>query len=245
MKKLLLISSLFILLFTGCISERLEPKIDFNKKPHTKQSLNKSQKDHIAENNSSLFHSNYDLYSSNSKALDVGDIIQINIIENIKSDSIGERKTNKTNNTDLGGGVVAPFTTTAGTTLYNGVNRFTNKVNSALNLGFQTNSANSFTGKTSAKHDEKFTATISAIIQDKYPNGNYFVYGQKEILIDGQLQIIQISGTVRPYDIKSPDNSVSSSKLANAKIMYKKQGIEHDSTVKPWATSIIENVWPF
>jgi flagellar L-ring protein precursor FlgH len=226
------------------MSEKLEPKINFNVKPDIKMNTQHKKTKSIVTTNGSLFNDNYNLYSSNSKALAIGDIIQINISENIKSDSIGERKTNKTNNTDLGGGLIVP-TVDPSFTPYNGVKRFSDKINSGINLGFKTNSANSFTGKTSAKHDEKFTATISAIIQDKYKNGNYLVYGQKEILIDGQLQLIQISGIVRPYDIKSPDNSVSSSKLANAKIMYKKQGIEHDSIVKPWGTSIIENVWPF
>jgi flagellar L-ring protein precursor FlgH len=239
----IIITSLFAIIFSGCISEKLDPKINFTHVPIKQQAIKSQPRIIRANTNGSLFNQDNDLYSSNSKTLDRGDIILINIVENLKADSKGERKTNKTNNTDLGGGLISPSDTTF--TPYSGVQRLTDKINSGINLGFKTKSANSFTGKTSAKYDEKFTATISAIIQERYQNGNYLIYGEKEILIDGQLQLIRISGIVRPYDIKLPENSVESSKLANAKIVYKKQGIEHDSIVKPWGSSIIENVWPF
>ncbi len=239
-KKLLIYTIMMSLLFGGCVAQKLEPKIHFDEPKKIEKETYIQNKKPATTNNGSLFRMDNDLYSSNSKSLDIGDIIQVDISESLKSDSIGERKADKTNDTDLGGGVVTPVTGT-----FNGVQRLANKVNSSVGLGITTNSANSFAGKTSAKHDEKFTAIISAIIQDKLPNGNYVVYGTKEILIDGQLQIIKLSGIVRPYDIKLPDNTVQSSKLANAKIMYKKQGVEHDSMVKPWGTSIIENVWPF
>ena len=32
-------------------------------------------------------------------------------------------------------------------------------------------------------------------------NGNYFISGKREILVDRQKQTIQISGVIRPYDI--------------------------------------------
>lgn len=233
-----------LLLLSGCARQKLEPKIDFKAEP-TAQKVEKSKQKVVNQNsNGSLFNPDKELYSSNSKTLAVGDIIVIYIEEIIKSDSEGERKTDKRVDTDLGGGIVAPAVS-EGFTPYTGVQRLTDKINSAASLGYKSRSENTFTGKTTTKHDEEFTAIISSVIQKRYQNGNYLVYGEKEILIDGQLQAIQISGVARPYDIKLPDNSISSSKLANAKIMYKKQGTERDATVKPWAASMIENVWPF
>ena len=41
-------------------------------------------------------------------------------------------------------------------------------------------------------------------------NGNYYIKGKKEMLIEGQKQEIIISGVIRPYDISS-DNSINSS----------------------------------
>ena len=44
-------------------------------------------------------------------------------------------------------------------------------------------------------------ATISAIIEETYQNGNYYIKGSKEMLIEGQKQKIIVSGVIRPYDI--------------------------------------------
>ena len=227
-----------MLLFNGCTREYVEPQINFN----PSKELTSKPKKHTTTNSKqgSLFNSTSGLYSSNSKDLNVGDIVTVNVVENIKSDSIGERKADKTNSSDLGGGLaVAPATA------YGGVNKLVKNVNNLTGIGFQTKSANKFMGKTSAKHSEKFKASVAAIIQNVLPNGNYFIVGQKEILVDGQKQTIMLSGIVRPYDVKLPDNKVDSSKIANAKIMYKKQGMERDSTVKNWGTTVLENVWPF
>lgn len=166
MRKQILFYTILSLFLNGCVSERLEPKINFNTKPKLQKTHNKTQTKQAVNNSGSLFRHSSNLYSSNSKTLEIGDIIQINISENIKAGSIGERKTNKANNTDLGGGVVTPLAS-ADITPYTGVRRLTDQVNSAINIGFNTKTTNSFIGKTSAIHDEKFTATISAVIQQK------------------------------------------------------------------------------
>ena len=57
-----------------------------------------------------------------------------------------------------------------------------------------------------------FETTISAIIEETYQNGNYYIKGRKEMLIEGQKQNIVVSGVIRPYDITS-NNSINFLKL--------------------------------
>ena len=92
--------------------------------------------------------------------------------------------------------------------------------------------------------DETFETTISAIIEETYQNGNYYIKGKKEMLIEGQKQNIIISGVIRPYDITS-DNSINSSQIANLKLLYEKDGVESEILETPWGLRFMRAIWPF
>jgi len=231
MKNSLVILSLIFLSFTGCTKKN----IDIDKKPQL-QVIKKVVP--VTRNKGTLYSRKGASLFSDKKDLQVGDIIQILIEETLTNDSTNSRATSKSNSSALGGGIFAPstgVTSTLGTA---------NKLNSATGLGFSSTSTNSFNGSSKSAADEEFTTTISAIIEQTYQNGNYFIKGTKEMLINGQKQNIKISGVIRPYDI-SPDNTVYSYQLANLKILYEKDGEEMDALSKPWGSQILETIWPF
>ena len=222
-----LIGSIFI----GCSDKN----IDIDKKPKFQvikqvQPVQRKKGTLYSRKGASLF--------SDKKDLQVGDIIQVLIQETLTNGSSNSRTTSKATSSSLGGGVFAPsngVTSTSDT-----AKRF----NSATGLGFSSASKGSFKGSAKSSADEEFTTTISAIIEQTYQNGNYFIKGTKEMLINDQKQNIKISGVIRPYDI-SPENTVYSYQLANLKILYDKDGEEMDALDKPWGTKILEIIWPF
>jgi flagellar L-ring protein precursor FlgH len=176
---------------------------------------------------------------SDKKDLQVGDIVQIHISETLTNDSTNDKKTTKSNSTGINGGLISPSpTTTAGTTTK------IDRLNGLFGIGVNASSDNSFTGKVSSSIDEEFVTTISAIIEQTYQNGNYFIRGTKELLINGQKQTVEISGVIRPYDIEV-DNTIKSEKLANLKILYNQEGDETDALEKPWGSRLIESISPF
>jgi len=178
---------------------------------------------------------------ADKKDLQIGDIIKINIVESLSSDSNNKRELTSTRDNNLGGGLLAG----TGTNTLNGtVNSLANNVNGTLGVGFSTNSSTSDKGEVKTELDETFETTISAIIEETYQNGNYFIKGSKELLIDGQKQKIIVSGVIRPYDITS-DNSIESSQMANLKVLYDKKGEEADILETPWGTKLIRSIWPF
>jgi len=178
---------------------------------------------------------------ADKKDLQVGDIIQINISESLSSDSTNSRELTSSRDSNLGGGLLA---STGTNTLNSTVNNLANKLNGTLGVGFSTNSSSSDSGEATSSFDETFETVISAIIEETYQNGNYFIKGSKELLIDGQKQEIIVSGVIRPYDITS-DNSIESSQMANLKVLYDKEGEEADIMETPWGTKIIRAIWPF
>lgn len=220
-------------IFVGCnthnqtIDIKEKPRLQIPKKTAT-----------IIRKKGSLYTRRGPSLFSDKKDLQIGDIIQIIVDEGLSNSSKDTIDSSKTSTTGIDGGLIS--------TPHSGprVTKITNRLNSLTSIGFSANTNNSFKGDVSATADETFTTTISAVITQTYQNGNYFIEGSKQMLINGQKQLIQISGLIRPYDI-SPDNTINSSQLANLKILYNKAGYQQDSLDKPWGSEIIENLSPF
>ena len=223
----------FTLFIIGCSSKDTQINLDEkapNQVPMKKREIYKPKKGSLyTRRGGSLF--------ADKKDLQIGDIIQVNIQEVLKRDSKNTKQLSKDTSTNLGGGLLSPRT---GVNTTSGMNTF----NRNFGIGFDAKSSNSFKGSAQIKNDEQFSTMISAVIVKIFKNGNYFIRGKKELLINNQKQIIAISGVIRPYDISS-DNVVNSNQVANLKILYKKIGDEADTMKKPWGSRLLEKIWPF
>ncbi|AGR76539.1 flagellar L-ring protein FlgH [Aliarcobacter butzleri 7h1h] len=233
--KLVIYISLTSLLFLGCASQ--EPEINFEKPeiqiPKKPPEAKKNKGSLYSMQGTSLF--------ADKKDLQIGDIIQIVINEDLTAKSDNKRELTNDRNNSLGGGLLTPMGTN---TLGGAVGNITNKVNENLGVNFGTESSTSDKGKVKTQYNETFETTISAIIEETYQNGNYYIRGEKEMLIEGQKQKIIISGVIRPYDITS-DNSINSSQIANLKLLYNKDGTESDILDTPWGLNFMRKIWPF
>lgn len=231
-----LIFLIIIPFFAACTSTK--PTMTFEKPPA--QVIKPQPK--IQNNKGSLYSRKGTSLFADKKDLQVGDIIQVVIDESLISNTSNKRELTNTNSQTLGGGLVTP---TAGTTGINpAVKNAANTVNGIAGVDFNTNSNSSFKGKVTAAANETFSTSLSVIIEETYQNGNYYIKGSKEMLIDEQKQEIIISGVIRPYDI-TPDNSINSSQIANLKILYVKDGEEQDVLHVPWGMKILRLFWPF
>ncbi len=88
------------------------------------------------------------------------------------------------------------------------------------------------------------TANITVRVVALDPNGNLYVRGDKIVSVNRENQHIVLSGTVRPEDIAS-DNSVLSSRLADARIDYYGSGVVGDKQNVPLTHRLFDWVWPF
>ena len=225
---------IFPFFFTACVKE---PEIEFKKPP---QQIPKPQPV-VKRNKGSLYSLKGPSLFADKKDLQVGDLIQVEISESMSSSTNNKREVSADRTNSLGGGLLSG---TNGNVLSGVTNSIANKANPLLGVDFGTTSSTANNGEVKTALSEDFTTTVSAIIEETYQNGNYFIKGFKELLIDGQKQSLMITGVIRPYDITS-DNSISSSQIANLKIMYTKDGEEQDVMHVPWGLKIIQKFWPF
>lgn len=80
-----------------------------------------------------------------------------------------------------------------------------------------------FNGDGNTGRNGSMTAVVSARILSVLANGDLEVEGSKEVVVNDETALLTISGIVRQEDIDA-NNSVSSSRLANARIAYSGQG---------------------
>jgi len=226
-----------ILVFSGCTAKLTEPEIDFKPPKYVEEMPSREDKQDFASTGS-IFASSSHLLFSDRKAMNVGDIVTVDISETAQSSSKGAKQLSEAQLSTLGGGT---FATTAGNTA---IQSHMNKLTGLLDMNFQNKSDSTYKGQGSASKDTSFTTTITARIVKVLKNGNYFIMGRRDLLIDNQKQIIQISGIISPYDINQK-NTILSSQISDAKILYKTEGDIDRATKQGWGTKIIQAIWPF
>ena len=244
-QRLLTIFTLFyaILFLSGCTANLTEPDIDFEPPKYVEQMPAREDKQDFGATGSIFGQGDNPLFSDR-KAMRVNDIVTVVISETAKSSNVGAKKLSKNDKTSLGGGLFSTGGATTGTGANGGVDKALARVNGFTNAGFTSETNNAFSGSGTATKDASFTTTVSARIVKVMQNGNYFVSGKREILIDVQKQVIQISGVIRPYDIDQ-FNRINSASMSDAKILYKTEGDVDRATKQGWGTKAIQAIWPF
>jgi flagellar L-ring protein precursor FlgH len=76
------------------------------------------------------------------------------------------------------------------------------------------------------------------------PNGNLFIVGSREIMVNNETQFITLSGVIRPRDI-SPDNIILSTCISDARIAYSGIGVVDDRQRPGWLANLLNRIWPF
>ncbi len=153
----------------------------------------------------------YSLFSDN-KAFQIGDAITIIVLESSQASNNAETSAGR--NSSLGGN-------------FSGSIDKTNLPKTDISFGTD----NSFTGSGSTKTSGVVKTKISAIVDSVYGNGNLRIRGSRKIVINGEEQLIKITGIVRPSDISS-ENSVYSYNISDAEITFEGNGLI-DSSQKP------------
>ncbi|MEM6998537.1 MAG: flagellar basal body L-ring protein FlgH [Pseudomonadota bacterium] len=102
-----------------------------------------------------------------------------------------------------------------------------------LTLENSLESEHEFDGSGSASLENQLTGSITVTVVEVLPNGNLIVRGEKRVTINNGPEYIQLSGIIRPVDVLT-DNTVMSTKIADATINYIGEGAIAESGIKGW-----------
>jgi flagellar L-ring protein precursor FlgH len=102
-----------------------------------------------------------------------------------------------------------------------------------------------FAGEGDSAQSNSLQGFITVTVQKVLPNGNLYVKGEKWIGINQGQEFVRMTGVIRPIDL-APDNSIPSSKVANAKIAYGGKGALADANAQGWLSRFFNSPWtPF
>lgn len=157
-----------------------------------------------------VWTANYSLYTD-KKGKQVGDVLTIMIMEAAESRSRNQTNTDESNRLSVSG--------QAGTGWLDAI----------PGLGWTGETDNRYIGNGRTERNGRLSATIAVKIVEVLDNGNLVISGAKQVTMNNETEIIEVSGIVRPADIAA-DNSIYSYLIADAIIQYSGDGEMDDAT---------------
>lgn len=142
-----------------------------------------------------------------ARALNVGDILTVNIQINDKASFENDTSRSRTNSSGINWDVQA------------NILGWNPKSKTDLTYGSDT----STDGKGKIDRSEKLTLLVAAVVTGILENGNLVISGSQEVRVNQEIRILNVAGIVRPQDVNA-ENQISYEKIAEARISYGGRG---------------------
>ncbi len=163
-------------------------------------------------------------------ALRVGDILTVLLSESTSASTSASTTTQKYDKLDTGIPILFGDTVT-----HNGKNILQNI----------SDAERSFSGSGDSSQSNSLKGDITVTVSRVLSNGNLVVRGEKIIGINQSSEFVRLTGLVRPVDV-TPENTVFSSRVANAQIYYGGGGAVAEANEKGWMSRFFSSeFWPF
>lgn len=183
-------------------------------------------------NPNSLWRNGSRAFFKDQRAHQVGDILTVKVNITDKANIANDTKRSRTNAED------------------SGVDNFFGKsklpiTNSVLPTRlFTADSTASSEGKGSVDRSEALSTNVAGVVVQVLPNGNLVIEGRQEIRVNFEIRELIVGGVVRPEDIES-DNTIDSTKIAQARIAYGGRGQITDVQQPRYGQQVMDVILPF
>jgi flagellar L-ring protein precursor FlgH len=227
---------------SGCSSiDRLsqigeQPKLSEIENPTTKPGYKPVQMpmpkpETVSYNANSLWRNGSRSFFKDQRAHQIGDLLTVTVNITDQANFANETQRSRI------------VTEDSGITAFLGSNLLTGKT--ALPGRLLTADANSSSdGKGLIQRQESLQTNIAAVVTQLLPNGNLVVEGKQEVRVNFEKRELIVAGIVRPEDIQS-DNTIDSSKIAQARIAYGGHGQITDIQEPRYGQQVMDVLLPF
>jgi flagellar L-ring protein precursor FlgH len=181
----------------------------------------------------SLWRNGSRAFFKDQRAMRVGDLLTVTVNITDKANLSNETQRSRTNSED------------SGITDFIGSKTLGVQAQKVLPGRILTaDSTASSDGKGSVQRTEALQTNVAAVVTQVLPNGNLVVEGKQEIRVNYEIRELIVAGIVRPEDIQS-DNTIDSSKIAQARIAYGGRGQITDVQQPRYGQQVMDVLLPF
>lgn len=163
------------------------------------------------------------------RARNVNDLITIRVVENITGSGSADSALDKSGSGTIG----FPH-------LFGAENKAPGFIDPANLVSGSTKT--NFKGGGTTNRAGELTAQMTARVSDVLPNGDLVVEGVREIEINGDRQIVVLTGVVRASDI-GPSNQILSTSIGQLRIRYFGRGLMKDNLKPGWLIRALNKVF--
>jgi flagellar L-ring protein precursor FlgH len=185
-------------------------------------------------NPNSLWRNGSRAFFKDQRAHQIGDIltVSVRITDNAKFENETQRSRKNTED--------------SGVTDYIGTKTLGASAAKAILPGriLTADSTASSEGKGTIDRKEELLTNVAAVVTQVLPNGNLVVEGKQEVRVNFEVRELIVAGIVRPEDIQS-DNTIDSTKIAEARIAYGGRGQLSDVQQPRYGQQVLDVLLPF
>jgi flagellar L-ring protein precursor FlgH len=215
-----------------------EPKLSSIENPTTQPGYKPVQMpmpkpETVSYNPNSLWRNGSRSFFKDQRAHQVGDLLTVTVNITDQANFANETQRQRTATEDVG------ITAFLGSALLG-----QNAQKALTGRMFQADSNSQTDGKGSIVRQETLQTNVAAIVTQVLPNGNLVVEGRQEIRVNYEKRELIVAGIVRPEDIQS-DNTIDSSKIAQARIAYGGHGEISDLQQPRYGSQVMDVLLPF
>jgi flagellar L-ring protein precursor FlgH len=237
-------SLLILSVATGCSSiDRLsqigeKPKLTEIENPTTQPgykpvAMPMPKPETVSYNANSLWRNGSRAFFKDQRAHQIGDLLTVTVNITDQANFANETQRSRTNKED------------SGITDFIGAKTLGAQAQKILPGRILTaDSTASSDGKGTIQRQETLQTNVAAVVTQVLPNGNLVVEGKQEIRVNFEVRELIVAGIVRPEDIQS-DNTIDSSKIAQARISYGGRGQVTDVQQPRYGQQVMDVLLPF
>jgi flagellar L-ring protein precursor FlgH len=186
----------------------------------------------VSFNANSLWRNGSRSFFKDQRAHQIGDLLTVTVNITDQANFANETQRSRT------------VTEDSGITAFLGSNLLTGKTTALPGRLLTADATSNSDGKGSIQRQETLQTNIAAVVTQLLPNGNLVVEGKQEVRVNFEMRELIVAGIVRPEDIQS-DNTIDSSKIAQARIAYGGHGQITDVQQPRYGQQVMDVLLPF
>jgi flagellar L-ring protein precursor FlgH len=189
----------------------------------------------ISYASNSLWRQGSRAFFKDQRAARIGDILTVRVRVTDRAQLENQTQRSRKNAEGLGAENLLGFETQYGKILPDEV-----KADALVNIDSDSSSQ----GAGSVRRSEQLVTNVAAVVTQLLPNGNLVIEGKQEIRVNFEIRELIVAGVVRPEDIEA-DNTIDSTKIAQARIAYGGRGQITDVQQPRYGQQVMDIILPF